>query len=261
MKIAVAQIDCEVLEVAKNVTKMVSYIERSKSHGAELVLFPELVDTAYDMQDMSAVASNLDKDEPISKLKTAARNNEMYVVVGLSEKTDTGIYNVAVVIDPNGAIVCKYRKVHLYTPSGEGVFEPGDELVTFKIGEFTFGFMICYDIRFPEMARSLALEGADVLVVPTAWPFPRVEHWQLLTRVRALENQCYLLGANRVGTDHQAVLSGNSRIVDPHGVIVSSASEDREEIIYATLKKENIQFIRNRMPIFDHRRPEIYSQK
>ncbi|MCB0669497.1 MAG: hypothetical protein KDC80_26915, partial [Saprospiraceae bacterium] len=120
------------------------------------------------------------------------------------------------------------------------------------------GLMICYDTRFPEMARSLALAGAEIIIVPTAWPFPRVEHWQLLSRARAIENQCYVVTANRVGKDGQAIFCGNSRVIDPHGVVVSSASEDQEEIIYAEIKRDKLDFIRTRMPVFEHRRPDVY---
>ena len=210
------------------------------------------------MADIEQNASDFESGLPFRTLRDCAVTHNMSIIAGISERTTAGIYNVAVAINPQGLMIANYRKVHLYAPSGEDVFESGHELVTFSLGDFTMGLMICYDIRFPEMARSLALKGADVIVVPTAWPFPRVEHWQLLTRVRALENQCYLIGANRVGRDEAAYLCGNSRIVDPHGVTVSSSSEDQEEIIYGTLEKHKIKYVRERMPVFKHRRPEVY---
>jgi predicted amidohydrolase len=258
MKVAIAQIDCQPGDINANCQKIVDFAVRAKQENADLLVFPELSDTGYVMTSMEDNASEFKSGLPIRTLSDCATSNGMSIIAGISEKTDEGIYNSAVAINPDGDIIAKYRKVHLYTPSGEDVFKAGHELVTFSLGEFTMGLMICYDIRFPEMARSLALKGVDVIVVPTAWPFPRVEHWQLLTRVRAIENQCYLIGANRVGTDETAYLSGNSRMVDPHGVIVCSASEDQEEIIFGDMAKEKIQFIRKRMPVFDHRRSDIY---
>ena len=258
MKIAVAQIDCDPGNLTVNCGKLSTFTSKAKREGAEMIVFPELVDTGYKMSIIEECASDLEKGLPIQTLKNSAIDGHMHIVAGLSERTPKAIYNVAVVIDPDGNLITKYRKVQLYLPAGEGVFDHGSELVTFPLGDFTFGLMICYDIRFPEIARSLALKGADILLIPTAWPFPRVEHWQLLTRVRAIENQCYLIGANRVGRDGETYLSGNSRIVDPHGVIISSASEDQEEIIYALVDREKIDFVRTRMPVFDHRQPDIY---
>ncbi len=258
MKIAVGQIDCSTSEIGRNLEKIARISQDCSRQGVRLVVFPELVDTGYVMEDIEAKASPYESGIPLGSLKEAARSNHLYIIAGITERESDKIFNSSVVVDPAGDLIANYRKIHLYTPSGEDVFHSGDKLITVTIDDFTLGLMICYDLRFPEMARSLAIKGADVLIVPTAWPFPRVEHWQLLTRVRALENQCYLIGANRVGRDGSFTLCGNSRIVDPHGVIVSSASEDREEIITGELEKDKIDFVRNRMPVFDHRRPDIY---
>jgi predicted amidohydrolase len=197
-------------------------------------------------------------DNVINRLSSSAKAQSLWVVAGIAEKDGEDLYNTAIVLNPEGVVHARYRKIHLYYPSGEGIFKPGDDLVTFVIKDFRIGLMICYDVRFPELARSLALQGVDLLIVPTAWPFPRVEHWQVLTRARAIENQCYLIGANRIGVDGSASFCGNSRIIDPHGVVVSSASEDQEEVIFAEIHQETTDFIRNRMPVFEHRRPEVY---
>ncbi len=258
MKIAVAQIDCIPGDTRRNIGRITSLIAQTKRQSAELVVFPELSDTGYVMEVIRQRTNDSHTSEVNQILAAAAREHAIWVVAGIAERHGDSIYNVAVVIDPDGIVRCRYRKIHLYYPSGEGIFNPGNELVTLQVQDFRLGLMICYDVRFPELARSLALQGADLLIVPTAWPFPRVEHWQILTKARAIENQCYLVGANRVGTDDQAVFCGNSRIVDPHGVVISAASEDREEIIYGDINREKIDFVRNRMPVFEHRRPEVY---
>lgn len=258
MKVAIGQVDCNTTNVEGNLNKISRISRECADQGVQLVVFPELVDTGYVMEDIELKSTSYESGLPLASLKEAARLNHVYIIAGITEKKDDKIFNSAAVVDPSGKLIANYRKIHLYTPSGEDVFHSGEKLVTLTIDDFTLGLMICYDLRFPEMARSLAIRGADVLIVPTAWPFPRVEHWQLLTRVRALENQCYLIGANRVGRDGNFTLCGNSRIVDPHGVIVSSASEDLEEIITGELEKDKIDFVRNRMPVFDHRRPDIY---
>src|SRR5207253_4271699 len=127
------------------------------------------------------------------------------------------------------------------------------------IGNFTFGLTICYDLRFPEVCRVLAIEHvANVFINSSAWPFPRVEHLRILALARAIENQSYLILANRVGTDDGVTFCGTSAIIDPYGVIITSASADREELIQAELSEEVIASVRNRMAVFAHRRRDLY---
>lgn len=256
MKIAVIQMDCIPGDVQANLEKIGNLI--LQCDPVDLIAFPELVGTGYLMPETGTDQSHMSLPDQITFLSTFVKEKGVYTVVGLMEQDGEQIYNVAVVLDPRGELIATYRKIHLYTPSGEAAFSAGNEIVTIRIGDYLTGLMICYDTRFPEMARSLALAGAEIIIVPTAWPFPRVEHWQLLSRARAIENQCYVVTANRVGKDGQALFCGNSRVIDPHGVVVSSASEDQEEIIYAEIKKEKLNFIRNRMPVFEHRRPDVY---
>lgn len=258
VKIAAVQIECHAGNTGYNLKKITSVVKQAKEHGAEMIVLPELVDTGYVMSEMNNFTEAPHAELTMQALTTAAKENAIYLIAGIAEVADEGLYNTAVILDPSGRLIAKYRKTHLYFPSGEGVFTAGDELVTIPIKGFTIGLMICYDTRFPEVARSLALKGADLIIVPTAWPFPRVEHWQILTRARAIENQCYLVGANRVGMDGSAVFCGNSRIVDPHGVVIASATEDREEIVYADMSRATLEFVRNRMPVFQHRKPELY---
>lgn len=256
MRIGVIQMDCTPGNIPTNIEKIHQKVE--KIENADLVVLPELVDSGYIMSDVKRCSALPEMASTIHQLSKLARNKSIYLVAGIMENENNQIFNVAVVINPEGEVIAKYRKIHLYTPSGEGVFTAGNDIVTLNISGFNVGLMICYDTRFPEMARSLALSGAEVIIVPTAWPFPRVEHWQLLTRVRAIENQCYLIGANRVGQDANAIFCGNSRIIDPHGIVVSSASEDQEEIIYGDVSREKLDFVRNRMPVFEHRRADVY---
>ncbi|MCB0668793.1 MAG: carbon-nitrogen family hydrolase [Saprospiraceae bacterium] len=258
MKIAVVQMDCIPGDVTANLDKIRGWIYQSAP--VDLIVFPEMVDTGYVMPGEDFGRSHPAFEEKVDIIARAARERKMQVIAGLSEQLDDQVCNVAVLVDKSGDLMAKYRKIHLYAPSGEGAFSAGNELTTFPTGGYTAGLMICYDTRFPEMARSLALAGAEIIIVPTAWPFPRVEHWQLLSRARAIENQCYVITANRVGKDGDAVFCGNSRVIDPHGVVISSASEDREEIIYSDISREKLDFIRNRMPVFEHRRPDIYLQ-
>jgi len=111
-----------------------------------------------------------------------------------------------------------------------------------------WGFMICYDLRFPETSRQLVIKGAEVLVICAAWPFPRESHWEVLTTARAIENQCYVIAANRIGTDGSLTFCGSSLIVNPDGIIAASASQDREELIMTDVSREHVTSLRTKLP-------------
>ena len=138
------------------------------------------------------------------------------------------IYNSQVVIDSAGAIVAKYRKTHLFAPAPieeDKCCAPGHELVSVALGPFKVGLTICYDLRFPEIYRALAVDhGANVFIISSAWPFPRVEHLRVLATARAIENQSYVVLANRVGRDDGVPFCGSSAVIDPSGVVMAAAS-------------------------------------
>ncbi|MFO8084557.1 MAG: nitrilase-related carbon-nitrogen hydrolase [Desulfobacterales bacterium] len=260
MKMAIAQMQCEVGNVNNNLKKVLEYIEKAAAGGFDVVIFPEMADTGYDVSKISDYASSWNHG-PILHLQKAAEKNRIYVICGLSEFEYGCVYNVLAVVNPEGVIVGKYRKTHLasFPPLDEDkVFAAGNCLETVQIGDFKCGLMICYDLRFPEVARSLALKGAEVLVLSSAWPFPRLKHWDTLIAARAIENQVFVAAANQVGSNSTVTFCGSSKIVDPFGVTVSSASEEREVLIAGEIEK-NVQVeVRKAMPVFKHRREKLY---
>jgi len=258
MKIALSQKICVPGAIADNVQDYWNIAAKAREQKADLLVFPELSDTAYDLGNIPLNASTYDTGFPLKSLRNAASSNGIAIVAGITEKCDSGIYNSAVAISKQGEVLANYRKIHLYTPNGEGVFKAGNDPVLFDFMGFKVGLHICYDLRFPEFARHLANLGATLLIIPTAWPFPRLEHWNILTRARAIENQFYVAGVNRVGSDAGFTFCGNTRVVDPHGVVIASASEDREELIFADLDQSRIDFIRKRQPIFSHQRNDLF---
>lgn len=258
MIVSIAQINCSLNNRLENAKKMASFIEKSKKKNADVIVFPEMSDLGYDLENLADSATKNSQEQFLKILKNAAQKNKINVVAGIVESKNEEFHNLAIVIDSKGELKHRYQKIHLYTPAGEGIFTPGDKMVKFRINDFTAGLLICYDIRFPEMCRSLALEGVNLLIIPTAWPFPRLDHWKLLTRARAIENQCFVVAANRVGKDDSTFFCGNSRIIDPHGTILSSCSEDQEELIFARLDIKKLSFVRNRQKVFEHRKPTLY---
>ena len=259
MKIAAAQIACTLCDRTANLRKMREFAAGAKEAGAALVLFPEMSDTGYAMEVIRATATSWDTGA-VPELKAIARDLSLTIVSGVSEREADNIYNTQVVIGPEGEILGKYRKTHLFGPIGEDqTCAAGACLTSIGLGSFVAGLTICYDLRFPEIYRLLAVDrGVNLFLNSSAWPFPRLEHLRVLATARAIENQSYLVLANRVGRDNGAPFCGSSAIIDPYGVTIAAASPDREELLVAEASLGLVASVRAKMPVFAHRRPELY---
>ncbi|HAK07038.1 MAG TPA: carbon-nitrogen hydrolase, partial [Spartobacteria bacterium] len=211
MKIAAAQISCALGDLDANLSKIREFSSRAKDAGAELIVFPEMVDTGYSMPVIQKHATPW-TDGAVPELRKIAKNFSIAIIGGVSERDGAAIYNSQLVVDANGQVVAKYRKTHLVTaaPLDERrCFSPGNEFSSFTVAGLRLGLSICYDLRFPEMCRKLAVEHrANVLINSSAWPFLRVEHLRILAIARAIENQSYVIVANRVGTDDGVTFCG-----------------------------------------------------
>ncbi len=261
MKIGVAQIECRTDNPAANVSKITDFIEKAAARNCEAIVFPEMADTGYETAAIRRFASSW-TDGPVKAIRDAARKNRVFVVCGLSESDAGRIYNSVAAIDPDGEPIGKYRKTHLaaFSPLDEDkTFTPGNSLETFQIGDMKWGAMICCDLRFPEVARRLATEGAEVVALCSAWPFPRLRHWETLINARAIENQMFILASNQVGRNGNVSFCGASRIVDPFGITLAAASEESETLITAEIQKDRLDSVRNAMPVLKHRRSELYT--
>lgn len=261
MKIAVAQISCFLGDIEANLRTIRRFAEQAAKSGAEMIVFPEMVDTGYSMATIREHAAPW-TEGALPRLRDMARSLPLRIVCGLSERDGKAIYNSQVVVDRDGEVIAKYRKTHLFNapPIAENLcFTPGHSLVDFQLPPFRFGLSICYDLRFPEVYRKLATaHDVTAFMISSAWPFPRVEHFQTLARVRAIENQSYVIAANRVGTDEGVTFCGSSVIIDPSGVVVAAASPDREELIQADLSEEVLKSVRSRMDVLADRRVDLY---
>jgi predicted amidohydrolase len=262
VKIAAAQISCALGDFDANLRKVRDFAALAKKSGAELVVFPEMVDTGYSMPVIQRHAKKW-SEGAVPELQKIAKEVSIGIVAGISDRDDSSIFNAQVFVNEQGKILAKYRKTHLVTaaPLDERVcFSPGDEFVSCKIDKLNVGLSICYDLRFPEMARTLVVDrGANVIVNSSAWPVVRAEHLRILSLARAVENQSYFIIANRVGTDDGVTFCGSSVIVDPSGAILAAASPDREELIEAEISEQLIADVRSRVTVFAHRRAELYN--
>lgn len=260
MRVALAQMICEVGNVAANCGTMQRLAQQAAAAGCDAVVFPEMADTGYEMKTIVEKASTWESG-PLQQLQAAASQLGIWIIGGLSERVQNNVYNAVAVLDRNGRLAARYRKAHLFTLVREPRFlKQGDSLTLTTIEGLSWGIMLCYDIRFPEMARSLALKGAEAIVVPAAWPSSRIDHWRTLLASRAIENQLYVVGANRAGSDGNLEFCGSSRVIDPYGVILASAPEAGEQLLVAEVSKGRVDEVRASMPVLADRRPDLYLQ-
>jgi len=260
-------------DTAKNLAKYESFVEEAASKGARLLVLPEQSLQGYlyhlNHQILPSEASYLYASaEPVSgpsvvRVAAMARESNMYIVFGMTERVAISsaglLYNSAVLVGPEG-VVGVYRKVH--APGDEyHVFRQGRDWPVFDTEIGRIGMMICYDLRFPEAARELALRGAELLILPTAWPKPAGFIYDVLDRARACENECWFLSANQVGACDEGQLTyyGHSRIVGPFGNVLADTGNN-EGLATTTVP---VAELRRRqwgsMNVFHDRRPETYT--
>jgi predicted amidohydrolase len=262
VKIATAQIDCALGDIPSNIRTIARFAKDAHDAGAEMVVFPEIVDIGYGMDSIRRHATEWTAGA-VPAIQQLARNLALGIVCGVSEREGEAIFNSQVVVGPDGKTIVRYRKTHLFTPEPvreDTCFTPGREMISFETKGFRFGLTICYDLRFPELFRRLALDQhVAVFVLSSAWPCPRAHHFRTLAVARAIENQAFFVAANRVGTDAGIRFCGQSVIVDPTGAILASASDSAEELILADLSMETLSTVRAQMPVFEHRRRDLYA--
>lgn len=193
----------------------------------DLILLPEVWNIGWRSFDLYRNGSEAITGKTISRIAEKAKTVNAYIMAGsIIEKAEDGLYNTAVLLNPKGKIISKYRKIHLVTrkESEEVVFlKPGQEIVSVKTELGVMGFGICYDLRFPELYRKMAInKGVEIFLQPAAWPLVRVENWVDLSHARANENLAYLVSCNCAGFNRGVQYLGHSAIVDPHGVSIAS---------------------------------------
>jgi (R)-amidase len=208
---------------------------RSRGAVVDLVAFPELYLTGYDLGRVANVAIPIDSP-PVAAIKEAAADAATAVAVGLAERRGRAIANTAVLIDARGATVAPYRKTHLFGAE-EDAFEPGDELIVAELGGARVGTMICFDMEFPETARDLARAGAELLLTVSANMEPFYGDHLIASQARALDNRLPHLYVNRCGSEAGLRFIGGSRAVRPDGTVAAEAERDRESLLEADVDR------------------------
>lgn len=197
----------------------------------------------------------------VTFLQNLAKEFNVWVVAGsIATKHPDGMKNTLFLINRDGQIVGDYSKMHLYSDMDEDVpFLNGTETNVYDTEFGKMGFLICYDIRFPELSRTYALKDADVLVVVSDFPDPRLEHWRTLLRARAIENQMYVVACNRVGSSPMGTYFGHSLIIDPWGDIIVEGSNE-QEIVVGSADFTQTQHVRDLIHVFRDRQPQSYGE-
>ena len=243
-------------------------VREAGAGGAELVVLPEKFNVLGSPEHLRAGAEPLD-GPALSWARGAARDLEMWIVAGsITERVEgeDKLHNTSVLIGPGGEVSAVYRKIHMFDVEVGGVRyresdieTPGDEIVLADAGELSLGVAICYDLRFPELFRILAVRGARAVALPAAFTIPTGQaHWEVLVRSRAVENQVFVIAAGQIGPhslEHESY--GHSMIVDPWGEVLAGAP-DEECVIIADLDLETQDRVREQLPSLANRRPGAY---
>lgn len=259
LTLALAQIDLALGKPDKNLETALATMAEAKARGADIVVLPELWSTAYDLEHATAHASGLDAGM-FATIANAARENQIAVVGSLLELHEDRVYNTATFVDALGKRVGAYRKLHLVPMLDEDKYLAGGEDAQVFNAEFgKFALAVCYDLRFPELWRHYALGGARVVFLPAEWPIQRIAHWRTLLPARAIENQIFMVGCNRVGTSKDQTFGGHSIIVNPWGEVLVEGDE-RTALLIAQIDLDMVEQVRQRVPVFRDQRQDVYSK-
>lgn len=269
MKIAGVQMDVAFGDREANLAGVEARLRETARHGAQLAVFPECVLPGYCFDSLAEAQAHA---EPVpgpstERLATVCRELSVFAVVGLLEAAGGQLFNAAALIGPRG-VVGVYRKVHLPYLGVDRFTTPGDGgFAVHSAGEAIIGMSICYDASFPEAARVLALEGSDLIALPTNWPPGAECTADYLINARALENNVYFIAVNRVGTERGFQFIGQSKICDPRGHVLTEARHTDETILYADIdlafaRQKHIVRVPGKHEIdrFADRRPEMYGR-
>ena len=249
-----------------NLEKMETLLGRvvAEHPGVRLVVMPELATTGYECAERFARLAEVPAEaESVRRMAARCKEHSVHLAYGFAERDaerSDVLYNSVALIDDRGRLAGVYRKAHLFAGEKRW-FCPGESFPVFETSLGRLGIFVCWDTLFPEVARILALKGAELLVVPTNWEKPYDHDWELAASARALDNTLHLIGANRVGPDRDYDFFGKSRIVDPRGRVLASLDDEVEGYVVATIDTgETARLRREYYTLLQDRRPEAYGE-
>lgn len=265
VKFSLLQTDIEYADVQANIKNVEKLIEEAmmQEEKPDILVLPEDWSSGFSDDMFHNIEKYVEKiDGPsVTFIREMAKKHKVHIVAGSTAiEYEDGNRNTTFFINKEGEIIGDYSKMHLYNDMDEGVaFLNGDKTEVYDTEFGKIGFMNCYDIRFCELSRSYALKGAEILIVVSNFPNPRVNHWRTLLTARAIENQMFVVACNRVGESPMGTYCGNSLIIDPWGNIINDADQE-QTIVSGSIDVDEIKKIRSTIGMFRDRQPHSYSK-
>jgi predicted amidohydrolase len=268
MRLAGVQLSVEGGDVEGNVERALDHVRAAAADGADLVVLPELFDVGYFAFDAYGRAAESLAGDRLARFAAAADGHDVAVLAGtvvedlsasaadgLDVPAESGLANAAVLFDGDGERRLVYRKRHLFGYGSEETdrMVPGERTPVVDLAGVTVGVTTCYDLRFPEQFRAMVDRGVECVLVPSAWPYPRIEHWRTLGRARAIENLTYVAAVNGSGRFGEDALCGRSAVYDPWGTTLASVGEE-SAVVAATVDPEQVAAVREEFPALRDRR-------
>ncbi|HWQ58276.1 MAG TPA: carbon-nitrogen family hydrolase [Clostridia bacterium] len=260
MNVCCVQMDVLPGRPEENFTRAEALIRRAvAAERPDAVVLPETWNTGFAPGKLGPELADEDGARTREVFSALAKELEINIVAGsVANRRGGGLYNTAYVFDRAGACIASYDKTHLFSPMGEDkAFEKGDHLARFMLDGASCALIVCYDLRFPELTRTLALGGLDILFVVSQWPAQRVPQLNILVRARAIENQMFVALCNSCGEAFGTRFGGNSAIIDPWGAALAEAAGE-EALVAADIDLAALADIRANIPVFRDRRAELY---
>ena len=259
MRVTCLQMDVQFACVEENFLHAEKLIGVAMKDAPDVVVLPETWNTGFFPRENLVQLADRDCVAVKARISALAKKYKVNIVAGSVANLREGkVYNTACVFDRTGTCIAEYDKTHLFSPMGEdGYFAKGSRLCGFSLDGIPCGLIICYDLRFPELTRALALSGMEMLFVVSQWPAVRVPHLTALCTARAIENQCYVVNCNACGTAGETIYGGSSGIYDPLGVVLERASEG-EKLLTAECDLSAVGTIRKAIPVYHDRRSDLY---
>ncbi len=252
----VVQFDVQKGETQKNLNIALGFLETLADQGVKLAVLPEMFPCSFDNENLKRHSQ--ENGKILELLGRFAAQKQMAIAGTLPLMRDDRIYNTMVLIDVDGQIKGRYEKLHLFRLTDEHLYyTAGNQVVTVNTGFGRIGMMTCYDLRFPELARSLFLKQVQMILISAQWPEPRKEHWATLVRARAVENQVFMVCSNRTGKEDGLKFPGMSMVVDPMGKVLADAGGS-DGCRKATIDLSQVESARTLIPCMTDRRQDIY---
>lgn len=256
INIGIVQFSSLTGQVKENLKTAIDGIHALSDKGADIAVLPEMFSCSFDNENLKRHGE--ETPEILRSLKQTARQKNIIIAASMPEIEGSDIFNTLYLIDRDGELAGSYRKVHLFSPTGEDLyFTNGTSPVVCNTSAGNIGLMICYDLRFPELCRKLTDMNAQIIIVSAQWPTKRVEHWDTLLRARAIENQVFIIAANRCGESEDLEFPGHSQIISPWGKVLA-AGDNTFQLLTAEIDLNQITDARKTIPCLAERVYKAY---